>query len=190
MQGEIMKAIVISKYGSRNVLELTEVSEPESKAGEILVRVRAAGINFADIFARQGLYPDVPKPPFTPGLAVSGEIEKIGPGVSGFEKGQLVMAFIGSGGYAEKVCLPALNAVPVPSGMDFKQAAALPVNYLTAYHMLFYMGNLRSGERVLIHAAAGGVGLAGIELAKIAGAEIFGAASSSKFDFLRARGVH
>jgi len=184
-----MKAIVISKHGSPDVLELSDILDPEPGAGEVLVRVKAAGINFADILARLGLYPDAPNPPFTPGLEVSGEIEKVGPDVEGFQPGQRLMAMVKSGGYAEKICVPVQNAVPMPAGMDFDQAAALPVNYLTAYHMLVYMGNLRQGERVLIHAAAGGVGLAAIELAKLAGAEIFGTASSSKFDFLRKRGV-
>jgi len=99
------------------------------------------------------------------------------------------VALTRSGGYAEKVCVPAAQVMPVPAGMSFESAAALPVNYLTAYHMLFYMGNIRAGERVLVHAAAGGVGLAAIELAKIAGAEIYGTASRSKFEFLRQRGV-
>lgn len=185
-----MKAIVISKHGPPEALQLADVPEPELRAGEVLVRVKAAGINFADIFARLGLYPDAPTPPFTPGLEVSGEIEKVGPDVDGGRLGQAVMAFVKSGGYAEKISVPAECAVPVPPGMDFQQAAALPVNYLTAYHMLFYQGSIRRGERVLIHAAAGGVGLAAVEVAKLAGAEIYGTASPSKFDFLRTWGVH
>jgi NADPH:quinone reductase-like Zn-dependent oxidoreductase len=184
-----MKAIVIEKHGSPEVLRLTEMPDPEPQAGEVRVLVKAVGINFADLFARLGFYPDAPQPPFIPGLEASGVVEKLGPEVTGLAPGQGVMAMVRSGGYAEKVCIPAGHATPIPSGMSFEQAAALPVNYLTAYHMLFYMANVRRGERVLIHAAAGGVGLACIELCQIAGAEIYGTASQSKFDFLRGRGV-
>ena len=184
-----MKAIVIARHGPPEVLKLSELPEPEVRTGEILVGVRAAGINFADLLARLGLYPEAPRPPFTPGLEVSGEIERVGQEVKGFGEGQRVMAVVKSGGYAEKISVPASDAVHVPEGMDLHQAGALPINYLTAYHMLFHVGNIRPGERVLVHAAAGGVGLAAIELLKIAGAEIYGTASSSKFDFLRAAGV-
>src|SRR5207245_4197146 len=130
------------------------------RPGEVLIRVKASGINFADLFARQGLYPDAPKPPFTPGLEVSGEIVGVGPEVTGFQNGQRVIALLKSGGYAEKAVAPTTQIVAIPEGMTFPPAAALPVNYLTAYHMLFYMASVRRGERVLIHAAAGGVGLA------------------------------
>jgi len=184
-----MKAILIEKHGALEVLKLAEVPDPEPQPFEVRIHVKAAGINFADLFARQGLYPDAPKPPFTPGLEVSGEVERLGPEVKEVAAGQRVMAFVRSGGYAEKVCVPARQVAVMPSGMTFEQAAALPVNYLTAYHMLFYMGQVRPGERVLIHAAAGGVGLASLELCQIAGAEIYGTASSGKFDFLRQRGV-
>ncbi len=184
-----MKAIQLLKHGPPQVLRLSDVPDPELKPGYVLIRVRAAGINFADIFTRLGLYPDAPKPPLTPGLEVSGEIEAVGSGVTEPKAGQRVMALTRSGGYAEMASVPAGQAVPMPSGMSFEQAAALPVNYLTAYHMLFTMGNVLPGERVLIHAAAGGVGLAAIELAKIADAQIYGTASASKFDFLRKRGI-
>lgn len=184
-----MRAIVIARHGRPEVLKLRDVPDPEVRPGEVLIRVKDAGINFADLFARQGLYPDAPAPPFTPGLEVSGEIAGLGPEVKGFHEGQRVMAVVAHGGYAEKVAAPASVTVALPEGMNFSSAAALPVNYLTAYHMLFYMGSIRPGERVLIHAAAGGVGLAAIELAKIAGAETYGTASGSKFDFLRQRGV-
>lgn len=185
-----MKAIVIEKHGSPEVLRLTEIPDPEPQACEVRVLVKAAGVNFADLFARLGFYPDAPRPPFTPGLEVSGVVEKLGPEVNHhLTVGQGVMAMVRSGGYAGKVCISSGQAAPIPPGMSFEQAAALPVNYLTAYHMLFYMANVRRGERVLIHAAAGGVGLASIELCQIAGAEIYGTASESKFDFLRRRGV-
>ncbi len=184
-----MKAIRVEKHGPPEVLRLAEVQEPRVGPGQVLIRVRASGINFADILSRLGLYPDAPKPPFIPGLEASGEIEKVGENVEELREGQRVMALTKSGGYAEKICVPAVQVAPMPAGMDFQTAAALPVNYLTAYHMLFTMGNIQPGERVLIQAAAGGVGLAAIELSKIAVAEIFGTASTSKFDFLRERGV-
>lgn len=185
-----MKSISVIKHGPPEVLKYGEAPDLEPRPGQVRIRVRAVGINFADILARLGLYPDAPRPPFIPGLEVSGEIEKAGAEVQGFAPGQRVMALVKSGAYAEKVCVPAGQAVPMPPGMSFEAGAALSVNYLTAYHMLFHMGSVRPGERVLIHAAAGGVGLAAIELSKIAGAEILGTASRSKFDFLRERGVH
>ncbi len=184
-----MKAIRLEKHGPPSALKYVEISDPEPGPGEVLVRVRAAGINFADIATRQGLYPNAPKLPSTPGVEVSGEVERIGAGVADLKPGQRVMGFVRSGGYAEKVCAPEGQLASMPDGMSFEQGAAFPVVYLTAYHMLYQVGCLRPGERVLIHAAAGGVGLASIELAREADAEIFGTASSSKFDFLRQRGA-
>lgn len=185
-----MNAIIVESHGPPQVLRYaSQLADPEIRGDQVRVRVRASGINFADILARLGLYPDAPRPPFIPGLEVSGEIEKIGQDVRSFVEGQRVIALTRSGGYAEKVCAQADRVSPIPETMSYEQAAGFPVNYLTAYHMLFTMGNVRPGERVLIHAAAGGVGLAAIELSNIAGAEVFGTASRSKFDFLRARGV-
>ncbi len=184
-----MKAIRLERHGPPEVLKFVDLPEPELRSGQVRMRVRAAGINFADIVARLGFYPDAPRPPFIPGLEASGEIEQIGPEVTGFSPGQPVMALTRSGAYAEKLCVLANQVVSIPPGMSFETAAALPVNYLTAYHMLFTMGNVRPSERVLIHAAAGGVGLAAIELCQIAGAEVIATASSGKFDFLRSRGV-
>ena len=185
-----MKAILLQKHGPPAVLQYTNVSDRGVQAGEVRILVRAAGINFADILARLGLYPDAPKPPFIPGLEVSGEIEKVDADVKDFREGQRVLALTRSGGYAERICVPASQVVPIPPGMGFELGATFPVNYLTAYHMLFTMGNIRAGERVLIHAAAGGVGLAAVELSKIVGAEMFGTASAGKLGFLRERGVH
>ncbi len=184
-----MKVILVERHGPPEVLKHVEVNDPKLRSGHVVVRVRAAGVNFADILSRLGLYRDAPKPPFVPGLEVSGEIEEMGADVKGFSQGQPVMALTKAGGYAEKLCLSADQVVGLPRGMGFETGAAFPVNYLTAYHMLFYMGNIRPGERVLIHAAAGGVGLASVELSNIAGAEIFATASSSKFEFLQQRGV-
>jgi NADPH:quinone reductase-like Zn-dependent oxidoreductase len=192
----MMKAAVVTKLGEPEVLVMREVPEPEPREGEVKIRVTAAGINFADILARMGLYPGMPKPPFVPGLELSGTIEKVGPGVAATPAagrasriGERVLAMTKFGAYAEWVVVPASRAIPIPPGMSFEDAAAFPVNYLTAYHSMFQMGNLQPGERVLIHGAAGGVGVAAIQLAKIAQAEICGTASAAKFEFLRGLGV-
>lgn len=184
-----MKAIQVMRYGAPEVLALRRLPEPMPAPGQIVVRVRAAGINFADVLMRLGLYPGVPKPPFTPGIEAAGTVEAVGEGVERPQAGERVVAFTSTGGYAEKIAVPAERAFPVPGKMSFADAAALPVNYLTAYQALTYMAHLRPGERVLIHAAAGGVGLAAIQLCRLAGAEVFGTASASKHDFLRQQGV-
>ena len=156
----------------------------------MVVRVAAAGINFADLLMRLGLYPGTPKPPFVPGFEVAGTVEAVGAGVTSPRAGDRVVAMmLKGGGYAEKAVLPAAHAIPIPPAMSFEEAAALPVNYLTAHQAFHYMAGLRAGERVLIHAAAGGVGLAAIQLARLAGAETFGTASASKHQFLREQGL-
>jgi len=186
-----MKTVQITKFGAPEVLALREQADPAPGPGEVVVRVAAAGINFADLLMRLGLYPGTPRPPFTPGFEVAGTVEAVGAGVSSPRAGERVVAMmLAGGGYAAKAVLPAANCIPLPAAMSFEEAAALPVNYLTAYQALTYMGHLRAGERVLIHAAAGGVGLAAIQLAKLAGAEIFGTASVSKHEFLRDQGLH
>ncbi len=183
-----MKAIQVLKYGDPEYMQLREQPDLEPGKGEAVVRVKAAGINFADILMRLGYYTGVPKPPFTPGLEASGVIEAVGTGVK-MKAGQRVAAMTFGGAYAEQICVPATRLIPLPDNMDFEEAAALPVNYLTAYQGLHFMANLRKGERLLIHAAAGGVGLAAIQLAKLIGAEIFATASEEKHSFLRELGV-
>lgn len=184
-----MKAVTVTKYGAPEVLHYGEQPDPAPAAGQVIVQVHAAGINFADILMRLGLYPGTPKPPFVPGFEAAGTVEAVGGGVSAPRAGERVVAFSFKSGYAEKIALPASQVIPIPQPMSFEEAAALPVNYLTAYQALTYMASLRAGERVLIHAAAGGVGLAAIQLARLAGAEIFGTASAAKHDFLRQQGV-
>lgn len=185
-----MNVIQVMKYGEPEVLEGHIVPDPVPGENEVVVRIRAAGINFADILMRLGLYTGTPKPPFVPGLEVAGTIERLGEGVGRkVKRGQWVAALTFGGGYAEKIRLPASQLVPLPEKMSFEDAAALSVNFLTAYQALTYMAHLRKGERLLIHAAAGGMGLAAIQLAKLAGAEIFGTASESKHDFLYQQGV-
>ena len=185
-----MRVVEVTKYGQPEVLQVRERLEPVPEPNQVVIHVRAAGVNFADILMRLGLYTRTPKPPFVPGFEVSGVIEALGIDVPVLRVGDRVLAstFPG-GGYADQVAVRADRVLPLPEGMSFEDAAALPVNYLTAYQALTYMANLRRGERVLIHAAAGGVGLAAIQLAKIAGAETFGTASASKHDFLGQQGL-
>jgi NADPH:quinone reductase-like Zn-dependent oxidoreductase len=154
------------------------------------VAVQTIGVNFADIMARQGLYPDCPRPPVVPGYEVAGTLEAVGSAVADLLPGQAVLALTRFGGYAEKVVVPAAQVFPLPAGMPFTTAAALPVNYLTAYVMLYICGHLQPTERVLIHGAAGGVGLAAVQLCCLRQAEIYGTAAAHKHAFLHQQGVH
>jgi len=156
----------------------------------VRIAVQAIGVNFADVLARQGLYPDCPKPPVVVGYEVAGVVEAVGEGVTAVVPEQPVLALTRFGGYAERVVVPVQQVFPVPPGMPLTTAAALPVNYLTAYVMLYFWGRLQAGEHVLIHGAAGGVGLAAVQLARLRQAEIYGTAAASKHAFLHAQGVH
>jgi NADPH:quinone reductase-like Zn-dependent oxidoreductase len=184
-----VKALVQTGNGGPEVLRVQERPDPPVGAGEVRIAVKAAGINFADTMARVGLYPDAPKPPCVMGYEVAGEVESMGEGVSDFAVGDRVMAGTRFGGQAELVTVPAEQVLPLPERLSFEQGAAFPVNYGTAYAALIVMGSLREGDRVLIHAAAGGVGIAAIQIARNVGAEIFGTASPSKHDAIRAQGV-
>jgi NADPH:quinone reductase-like Zn-dependent oxidoreductase len=166
--------------GGPEVLEVQERPDPPVGPGEVRIAVRAAGVNFADTMARVGLYPDAPKPPCVLGYEVAGEVESVGAGVSELEQGQRVMAGTRFGGQAE---------LSLPERLDFAQGAAFPVNYGTAYAAAILMGGLREGDRILIHAAGGGVGIAATQIARNVGAEIFGTASASKHEAIRAQGV-
>jgi len=185
-----LKAVVITKKGGPQVLQVQEKPDLQPKAGEILVDVKFAGINFADIMVRMGLYEGAPPLPTTVGYEVSGYVAALGEGVEGPALGTPVLAMTRFFGQASQVVVPAANVLTLPEGMPLEEAAALPVTYLTAYHMLIYLGNLRKGERVLVHGAAGGVGSAAVQLCKWKGAEIFGTASAHKHDKLREEGVH
>lgn len=186
-----MKASVITKGGGPEVLQVLDRPDPTPRQGEVRIRVKFAGINFADVAARIGIYPDMPPIPCVVGYEVSGTIDEVGPGVDpkAFAKGDRVLAMLMFGGYAELACAQAAGVRKIPAGMSDEEAAALPVNYITAYHMLHYLTTVRAGDRVLIHAAAGGVGIAAIQMAKARGAEIFGTASPSKHEYLRSIGV-
>ena len=168
---------------------MRETAMPQPSKGEMLIKVAAAGINFADIMARLGLYPDAPKPPCVVGYEVAGEVAAVGPSSSGFAVGDRVIALTRFGGYSSYVNVPQEQVFALPPGLDFAQGAALPVTYLTAYQLVVAMGRLREGETMLVHSAAGGVGLSAIDLAKIIDAKVIGVASAAKHDFLRQRGV-
>jgi NADPH:quinone reductase-like Zn-dependent oxidoreductase len=181
--------VVITNHGPPEVLQVQERPEPQTRDGQVLIDVKAAGINFADTMARAGTYPDAPRPPCVVGYEVAGEVESVGEGADGLSVGDRVLAGTRFGGYAELVSVPAGQAVKLPDSVSFGEGAAFPVNYGTAYAALVIMGGLKEGERTLIHAAAGGVGIAAIQIAKGRGAEIFGTASAGKHDAIRAQGV-
>jgi len=184
-----MRAVVIPKNGGPEVLTVEERPDPEVGAGEVRVAVKAAGINFADLMARAGMYPDAPQTPSVIGYEVAGEIESVGPGVEEFSVGDRVAAGTRFGGYAELVTAGTKDVIALPDTLSYEQGAAIPVNYGTAYCGIVLMGGVREGDRLLIQAAAGGVGIAGTQIAKARGAEIFGTASGSKHDAIRAQGV-
>ena len=184
-----MKALVITEHGPPDVLRVEERPDPEPGPGEVRVRVRAAGVNFADLLGRVGLYPDAPKPPCVVGYEVAGDVDALGEGVEGLR-----------GGAARDGRVPLRRlraarrrqdrlAVPMPDGWNYSEGAAMPVTYSTAYAGLVRYGGLRPGERVLIQAAAGGVGIAATQIAKLLGAEVYGTASPSKHEAIRGFGV-
>ncbi len=184
-----MKAIWVTRFGGPEVLEVREAPDPEPRSGELRVRVRAAGLNFADIMGRLGLYPDAPRTPCVMGYEAAGVVDALGPGVTGPPVGARVLGLSRFGAHADVLCIPAAQAVPMPDGMSFEEGASLPVNYITAYHALFRVAALRPRERVLVHMAAGGVGLATIQLCRtVAGVVVFGTASAGKHAALRVEG--
>jgi NADPH:quinone reductase-like Zn-dependent oxidoreductase len=179
----------IPKIGGPDVLEIREAAEPEPREGEVTIRVAAAGVNFADILARMGLYPDAPRLPAVVGYEVAGRVERLGAGVTRPVAGARVVALTRFGGYSEVVAVPAAQVVEIPDRLDFSQAAAIPVNYVTAWLMLVRLGNVRAGERVLVHAAAGGVGQAALQICRWRGAQVLGTASAGKHARLASQGV-
>jgi NADPH:quinone reductase-like Zn-dependent oxidoreductase len=191
-----MRAMVVRRYGPPEVFEARDMPDPQPKPGEVVIRAKSIGVNFADLLQRMGLYPGASKPPFVPGLEIAGVVEKVaeqhGTGTNDAEQvkiGDAVAALTPSGAYAEWISVPARSVYRLPRGMTFEDGAALPVNYLTAYHSLFTMGNLQPGNRVLIHGAAGGVGIAAVQLARGRGLVTFGTAGRAKQEFLRRMGV-
>ncbi len=184
-----MRAVVTTRNGEVEVLRVENRPDPVPAKGQVLIRVKAAGLNFADILARQGLYPDAPPKPCVMGYEVSGNVESVGAEVDGDLIGKSVIAMTRFKGQAELVALPATQVFAKPESLNFEQGAALPVNYLTAWALLVAMGGLKKDEAVLIHNAGGGVGLAALDIAKHIGAKTFGTASTPKHEFLRKRGL-
>ena len=184
-----MRAVVISRHGDPGVLEVRERPDPQVGPGDVRIAVRAAGINFADLMARSGVYPDAPKPPCVIGYEVGGEVESVGAEVQSVRPGDRVLAGTRFSGYAELVSVPSQQVLPLPDALSFEQGAAFPVNYGTAYAGAVIMGGLRQGDRLLIHAAAGGVGIAATQIARNIGAEVLGTASAAKHDACRSNGV-
>jgi len=184
-----MKAVWIPKHGRPDVLELREDRDPTPGPGEVRIRVRASGINFAEIMARQGLYPDAPPPPVVLGYEVSGVIDAVGTDVSERSDGQRVLATTRFGGYADVVCVDAAQTYAMPERMTFEEGAALPVAYVTAYHILFNVMRARAGDHILIHQAAGGVGTAANQLCRALGSvTTYGTSSKHKHGYLRDNG--
>ncbi len=169
--------IIVTHYGGPEAVQVLEEECPEPKRGEVRVRVLAAGVSLPDIMAREGVHPETPPLPFTPGWDLVGVVDRLGNGVCGIGSGQIVAALPIHGAYAEFVCLPQRELVPVPSGLDAVEAVSLILNYVTAYQMLHRSAKVRSGLRVLIHGASGGVGTALLQLGRLAGLEMYGTCS-------------
>lgn len=184
------RRIVATSHGGPNVLQVVEEPVPEPDPGQVRVQTEAAGVSAMDLMVRRAGFPGFPKVPFTPGVDVLGVVDAIGEGVSDIEPGQRVAALLGDeGGYAEYVCVPATEAVPVPDWLDAGEAVALVANYLTAHTMLHRAAQVESGESVLIHGAAGGVGTALLELGGLSGLEMYGTASGANFELVESLGA-
>lgn len=184
-----MKQMVIMKNGGVEVFKMIERNDPIPGEEQIRIRVRASGVNFADIMARKGLYPDAPPKPCVVGYEVSGIVDMVGPNVSDDFMGREILAVTKFGGYSDVVVAPVTQIFTKPERLSFEEAAAIPVNYLTAFQLLVVMGGLSKSESILIHNAGGGVGLAALEIARHIGATTIGTASAVKHDLLRSRGL-
>jgi NADPH:quinone reductase-like Zn-dependent oxidoreductase len=186
--------VVVTRHGGPEVLQVVEEDLPEPQAGEVRVKVLAAGVSAYDLmFRSSGLFPGTPRVPFTLGVDVVGVVDELGEEASTVEPGQTVagatFSLGGLGGYAEFICLPASELVPVPSGVDPVEAVCLVVNYLTAHMSMHRTANIQSGERILVHGAAGGVGTALLQLGKLAGVEMYGTASQYNHELVSALGA-
>lgn len=175
-----MRSIQISGYGDTDRLVIKESPDPSPGPGQVAIDVRAFGVNFADVMARVGLYAQAPPPPFVPGFEIAGVVAEVGAGVTLVQPGDQVVSLCEFGGYATRVIVPELSACPIPLGLSLEQAAGLTVTGVTAHHALMVQGGLLSGENVLIQAAAGGVGLVAVQLAKNAGARVIAACGGPK----------
>lgn len=184
-----MRQVWITRAGAPEVLQVREAADPTPAAGQLRIRVEASGVNFADVMGRMGVYPDLPPMPVVPGYEVAGRVDAVGAGVDAAWVGKDVLSMTRFGGYSDVVCVPELQVVERPKGLSATDAAAIPVNYLTAYQLVVVMGGLRPGETMLVHSAGGGVGIAATQLALHVGGRVFGTASKGKHAFLKAQGV-
>jgi NADPH2:quinone reductase len=169
---------IVTRYGGPDAIRVLEEECPDPKEGEVRVRVLAAGVSLPDVMAREGVHPETPAVPFTPGWDLVGVVDRVGDGVRGVEPGQTVAAMPIHGAYAGFVCLPHDELVPVPPGVDAAEAVCLVLNYVTAYQMMHRSANVRPGQRALVHGAAGGVGTALLQLGRLAGLELYGTCSA------------
>ncbi|MFC2017143.1 medium chain dehydrogenase/reductase family protein [Chloroflexota bacterium] len=184
------KRVVISRKGGPEVLQVVEEELAEPAAGEARVKISVTGVAFADVAARKGMYPSAPPIPFAPGYDIVGVVDKVGAGVSSLSAGQTIAALLPHfGGYAEFVNVPENLLVPVPDGLDSAEAVSVVLNYLTAHRMLHRSAQVKRGERILVHGAAGGVGTALLQLGKEAGLEMYGTASKSKHELVSSLGA-
>src|ERR671916_1917618 len=179
-----MKAIRVEEFGEPDVLEYVDVERPSPDEGEALIEVRSVGVNYADTMRRRNQYVEHQELPFTPGSEIAGTVAEVGEGVENVNVGDRVVTLLGTGGYAEYTVAPERNLIPIPDGMDLDEAAAIPLQGLTAYHVLETSGRLEEGESVLVHAAAGGVGSLSVQMAKLMGASpvIVTASTQEKLD--------
>lgn len=184
-----MRQVWITKAGRPEVLQVKEAPDPTPGAGEVRVRVEATGVNFADIMARMGLYPDAPPIPCVVGYEVSGRVDAVGDGVDRVAVGDRVVALTRFWGYADTIVVPQEQALTLADTISMEAAAAIPVNYLTAWLMLVKLGNVSKGDIVLVHAVAGGVGQAALQICKWREATVIGTASGGKHERLKAAGV-
>ncbi len=190
IEDDIVKRIVYSKIGGPESIEIIDEELGKPNNNQVKVRVYRAGINFADLMMRQGLYGSNPDFPFTPGYETSGIIIETGDEVKKLEVGERVIAMTGFGGYAEEVIVDSSRIIPIPDEISFDQAAAMPVTYGTAYHMLVFLGRMKKDDSILIHHAAGGVGTAAAQICNSIGAKvIIGTASESKKEFVESLGM-
>jgi NADPH:quinone reductase len=172
------KRIVVTRYGGPDAMKVMEEECPGPKRGEVRVRVLAAGVALPDVMMREGIHPETPRLPFTPGWDLVGVVDQLGESVSGFQPGQTVAALPIFGAYAEYLCLRSSDLVPVPAGLDAAEAVSLILNYVTAYQMMHRSAKVKPGQRVLIHGAAGGVGSALLQLGQLVGLEMYGTCSA------------
>jgi NADPH:quinone reductase-like Zn-dependent oxidoreductase len=184
-----MRQAVITRHGPPEVFSMREGPDPAPAPGELRVRVRAAGVNFADVLSRLGLYPDAPRPPLVVGYEVAGHVDAVGRGVTGFSEGDRVIALTRFGGYSDVVSVAAAQCFRAPEELSDAEAASIPVTYLTAAIALYRMAALSPGETVLVHNAGGGVGIAATQLARLRRAQVIGTASPLKHAALRSFGV-